>query len=169
MEKFPDLPMFQGINAPSRIEVDLHDLEVEGELPRDLRGAFYRMAPDRQHAPRFHDDVPFNADGTISRFLFDNGRVHLRHRYVQTERWKLERAAGRALFGKYRNPFTDDPSVQGKDRNLANTTPVVFNKTLFALREDSPPIAMDPITAAGRRVKHSRRSEIHACAGDYAA
>jgi carotenoid cleavage dioxygenase-like enzyme len=72
--------------------------------------------------------------------------VHLRHRYVQTERWKLERAAGRALFGKYRNPFTDDPSVQGKDRNLANTTPVVFNETLFALREDSRPVAMDPIT-----------------------
>src|SRR6185503_8795807 len=65
---------------------------------------------------------------------------------VQTERWKLERAAGRALFGRYRNPFSDDPSVQGKDRNLANTTPLVFNKTLFALREDSPPIAMDPIT-----------------------
>ena len=146
MEKFPDLPMFQGINAPSRIEVDLHDLEVEGELPRELRGAFYRVAPDRPYPPRFHDDVPFNADGTISRFLFDNGRVHLRHRYVQTERWKLERAAGRALFGKYRNPFTDDPSVKGKDRNLANTTPLVFNNTLFALREDSPPVAMDPIT-----------------------
>jgi len=146
MEKFPDLPMFQGINAPSRIEIDLHDLEVEGELPRELRGAFYRVAPDRQYPPRFHDDVPFNADGTISRFLFDNGRVHLRHRYVQTERWKLERAAGRALFGKYRNPFTDDPSVRGRDRNLANTMPLVFNQTLFALREDSPPIAMDPIT-----------------------
>lgn len=113
---------------------------------RQVYGHRYRVAPDPQYPPRFHDDVPFNADGTISRFLFDNGRVHLRHRYVQTERWKLERAAGRALFGKYRNPFTDDPSVQGKDRNLANTNPLVFNKTLFALREDSPPVAMDPIT-----------------------
>ena len=72
--------------------------------------------------------------------------------------------------------FPDLPMFQGANAasrievsNLANTTPVVFNKTLFALREDSPPIAMDPITAAGRRVKHSRRSEIHACAGDYAA
>jgi carotenoid cleavage dioxygenase-like enzyme len=150
MDKFPDLPMFQGVNAPSRIELDLYDLEVEGRLPSDLRGAFYRVAPDHQFPPRFHDDVPFNADGTISRFLFDNGKVHLRHRYVQTERWKLERAAGRALFGKYRNPFSDDPSVQGRDRNLANTNPVVFNKTLFALREDSPPVAMDPITLETR-------------------
>ena len=39
--------------------------------------------------------ILFNADGTISRFRFEKGRVHSRHRYVQTERWKLERAAGR--------------------------------------------------------------------------
>jgi carotenoid cleavage dioxygenase-like enzyme len=144
--RFPDVPMFQGINAPSRIEVDLNDLEVDGEIPSDLNGAFYRVAPDFQFPPRFSDDVPFNADGAISRFLFKNGRVHLRHRYVQTERFKLERAAGRALYGRYRNPFTDDPSVQGKSRNLANTMPLVFDGKLLALREDSPPIAMDPIT-----------------------
>jgi len=146
MQKFPDLPMFRGINAPSRIEVDAHDLQIDGEIPRDINGVFYRIAPDNQYPPRFHDDVPFNADGTISVFRFENGRVHLRHRYVQTERFKLERSAGRALFGKYRNPFTDDPSVQGKDRNLANTTPLVFNGQLFVLREDSPPVRLDPLT-----------------------
>lgn len=144
--RFPDTPTFQGINAPSRIEVDLHDLEVEGEIPVELNGAFYRIAPDHQFPPRFPDEVPFNADGTISMFRFEQGRVHLKHRYVQTERFKAERAAGRALYGKYRNPFTDDPSVQGKSRNLANTTPLVFNGMLFALREDSPPIRLDPLT-----------------------
>lgn len=150
MTKFPDIPMFQGINAPSRIEVDVHDLEVDGRVPSDLDGAFYRVAPDHQYPPRFLDDVPFNADGTISMFRFENGRVHLKHRYVRTERFNLERAAGRALYGRYRNPFTDDPGVRGKSRNLANTTPVVFNRTLFALREDSPPIAMDPLTLETR-------------------
>jgi carotenoid cleavage dioxygenase-like enzyme len=144
--RFPDTPTFQGVNAPSRIEVDLNDLEVDGEIPGGLNGAFYRIAPDHQFPPRFADDVPFNADGTLSMFRFENGRVHLKHRYVQTERYKAERAAGRALYGKYRNPFTDDPSVQGKSRNLANTTPIVFNGMLFALREDSPPIRLDPLT-----------------------
>jgi len=146
MPRFPDIPMFQGIQAPSRIELDLHDIEADGDIPRELNGAFYRVAPDHQYPPRFLDDVPFNADGAISRFLFDNGRVHLRHRYVQTERFKLERAAGRALYGKYRNPFSDDPSVAGKSRNLANTTPLVWEGKLLALREDSPPIALDPVT-----------------------
>jgi carotenoid cleavage dioxygenase len=146
MPKFPDIPMFRGIQAPSRIELDLHDLEADGEIPGDLAGAFYRVSPDHQYPPRFLDDVPFNADGTISRFLFENGRVHLRHRYVRTERFGLERAAGRALYGKYRNPFSDDASVAGRSRNLANTTPLVWDSKLLALREDSPPIAMDPLT-----------------------
>jgi len=146
MPKFPDIAMFRGIQAPSRIELDLHDLECDGEIPSELTGAFYRVAPDHQYPPRFLDDVPFNADGTISRFLFENGRVHLRHRYVRTERFCLERAAGRALYGKYRNPFSDDPSVAGRSRNLANTTPIIWDGKLLALREDSPPIAMDPLT-----------------------
>jgi carotenoid cleavage dioxygenase-like enzyme len=47
----------------------------------------------------------------VSLFRFDRGRASLRKRYVRTERWKNEHAAGRSLYGRYRNPFTDDPSV----------------------------------------------------------
>jgi carotenoid cleavage dioxygenase len=65
---------------------------------------------------------------------------------VQTDRWKAERAAGRALFGRYRNKWTDDPSVAGMNRNLANTNVIVHAGVLLALREDSPPVAMDPVT-----------------------
>ena len=144
--RFPDIPMFRGVNAPSRVEVDLVDLEVDGDIPPDLDGAFFRVAPDHQFPPRFLDDVPFNADGAASTFRFKDGRVSLKHRYVRTDRFNAEREAGRALFGKYRNPFTDDPSVQGMNRNLANTNVVVFDGKLLALREDSPPVAMDPLT-----------------------
>ena len=34
-----------------------------------------------------------------------------------------EHAAGRSLFGLYRNPFTDEPAVQNINRTLANTAP----------------------------------------------
>ena len=144
--RFPDIPMFQGVNAPSRIELDLDDLEVDGEIPSGLDGVFFRIAPDHHYPPMFTDDVPFNADGAVSTFRIRNGRVDLKHRYVKTDRFKAEAAAGRTLFGKYRNPFTDDPSVKGMNRNLANTNPVVFAGKLLALREDSPPVAMDPLT-----------------------
>jgi carotenoid cleavage dioxygenase len=74
MAKFPKLPMFEGINAPSRIEVDIHDLEVDGDIPDDLDGAFYRVAPDPQYPPRFLNDIPFNGDGNGTSNLVRHSR-----------------------------------------------------------------------------------------------
>lgn len=146
MSKFPDSFMFCGVNAPSRIEVDVGDLEVVGEVPREIDGAFYRVAADHQFAPRFANDVPFNGDGLVSMFRFHDGHVSVKSRYVHTDRFLAERAAGRALFGRYRNKWTDDPSVAGMNRNLANTNVLIHDGVLLALREDSPPVAMDPVT-----------------------
>jgi len=146
--RFPDTPTFAGVNAPSRIEVDVDDLEVEGGIPPEIEGTFYRVAADHQFPPRFANDVPFNGDGMVSAFRIANGKVGLKTRYVRTDRWKAERAAGRALFGKYRNKWTDDPSVAGMNRNLANTNVLIHAGVLLALREDSPPVAMDPVTLA---------------------
>jgi carotenoid cleavage dioxygenase-like enzyme len=144
--KFPDSPMFTGINAPCRIEADINDLEIDGEIPHQIDGAFYRVGADHQFPPRFANDVPFNGDGMVSMFRIHDGRVHLKSRYVRTDRFKAERAAGRPLFGRYRNKWTDDPSVQGMSRNLANTNVLIHNGVLLALREDSPPVAMDPVS-----------------------
>lgn len=46
--------------------------------------------------------------------------------------------------GKYRNRFTD--AVEFKVRSTANTNVVYFNGQLLALKEDSPPYALDPVT-----------------------
>ena len=144
--RFPDSPLFAGVNGPCRIEADIHDLEVAGEIPQAIDGAFYRVAADHQFPPRFAYDVPFNADGMVSMFRFQNGRVHLKSRYVHTDRFEAERAAGKALFGRYRNKWTDDPSVAGMNRNLANTNVLIHHDVLLALREDSPPVALAPVT-----------------------
>jgi len=138
--------MFTGVNAPSRVEADVEDLEIVGELPREIDGAFYRVAADHQFPPRFQNDVPFNGDGLVSMFRFHDGQVSLKARYVRTDRFLAERAAGRALFGRYRNKWTDDPSVAGMNRNIANTNVLIHDGVLLALREDSPPVAMDPVT-----------------------
>ena len=58
----------------------------------------------------------------------------------------LERQARKALFGAYRNPYTDDPSVAGKRRGAANTTPFFHGGRLLAFKEDSPPWEVDPVT-----------------------
>jgi carotenoid cleavage dioxygenase len=146
MKRFPDLPIYTGFNTPSRMEVDIYDCEVDGEIPKDINGAFYRVGPDPQYPPRLGTDIYFNGDGMVSMFRFQNGHVDFKCRYVRTDKFILERQARRALFGAYRNPFFDDPSVQGKIRGTANTNVVFHAGKLLALKEDSPPVVMDPFT-----------------------
>ena len=132
---------------PTRYELDLEDLEViEGTVPPELNGAFYRVHPDPQFPPRLGNDIWFNGDGMVSMFRFRGGRVDLKQRWIRTDKWQLEHTAGKALFGAYRNPLTDDPAVKGRFRGTANTNVLVHGNRLFGLKEDSPPVAMDPDT-----------------------
>jgi carotenoid cleavage dioxygenase-like enzyme len=147
---FPQAPAFTGYNAPSRIEADIFDLTIEGELPAALEGVWYRMTPDPQFAPLLGDDFFISGDGMISLFRFGGGHVDYRSRYVRTPRLLAERKARRALFGAYRNPFTDDPSVAGVDRTVANTSPVWHGGRLLAIKEDGLPYEIDPDTLATR-------------------
>ncbi len=146
MAKFPNTPSFTGPNAPIRIQADICDLDVEGDIPSDLDGAFYRVQPDPALPPRLGDDIAFNGDGMITMFRFKNGNVDFKQRYCQTDKWKLENEAGHALFGAYRNPLTDDPKVKGRYRGTANTNAFFHGGYLFGLKEDSPAVAMDANT-----------------------
>ena len=143
---FPKSPTFMTIDEPFRFEGELFDLEVEGEIPAGLAGTFYRIGPDQQFPPMLGDSNPFNGDGIVTAFRFADGHVDMQHRYVRTDRFKAERAARRGLFGDYRNPFTDDPSVAGVQRTVSNTNIVPYNGHLLALKEDGPPYALDPRT-----------------------
>lgn len=137
MATFPQTPAFTGFNTPSRIEADIADLAHEGEIPRELDEAFYRVQPDPQFPPRLGDDISFNGDGMIGRFHFHDGRCDFRQRWARTDKWKLENAAGKGLFGAYRNPLTDDPAVKGRIRGTANTDAWLFGGKPWALKEDS--------------------------------
>lgn len=132
--------------APFRAEVDLADCEVDGRIPGSLAGSFYRVGPDFQYPPRFPQNIPFDGEGHVSVFRIADGRISLRSRYVRTQRFKVQQRAGRAVFGMYRNPFTDDAGLEGISRGTANTTVMYHAGRLLALKEDSPPVAMDPLT-----------------------
>lgn len=146
MNAFPQTIHFIGTNTPRRSEVSIRNLTVEGEIPAEINGAFFRAVPDNAHVPMFEDDIALNADGMVSRFSFDNGAVDYDIKYVETARYLAEKEARRALFGQYRNPFTDDPSVAGVDRTLSNTTPVWHGGRLFMTKEDGLGYEINPKT-----------------------
>lgn len=139
-----------GFFAPQRFEADVYDCEVVGRIPVDLDGAFVRVGSAWDYPPLFDRDSPFNEDGYVSRFRFKGGVCSFKGRWVQTERYRNNHAAGRQLYGLYRNPFTDDPAVRDIDhpgrRTAANTAPMAHGGKLFALKEDGLPHEIDPVT-----------------------
>lgn len=144
--RFPEMMDYDGFNAPSRVECDIFDLVVEGNLPSEINGSWYRSTPDPQYPPRLGQDTYISGDGMISVFRFENGHVDFRARYVMTDRLKADRAARRGLFGLYRNPYTDDQSVRGINRCANNTTPIFHAGKLFALKEDGLAMELHPET-----------------------
>ncbi len=144
--KYPDSVHYTGLNRPTHIEATAHDLYVEGTIPHEIDGAFFRALHDPAYVPMREDDVVLSRDGVIGKVEFKGGRVDCGVRYVRTARFLAEREAGRSLFGIYRNPFTDDPSVRGIDRTVANTTPYYHAGRLFMSKEDGLPYRIDPST-----------------------
>lgn len=144
--QFPDLLVYRGYSAPARIEADVYDLEVIGRIPAELNGAYYRNSADPCYPPLLGTDIFLNGDGMVHMVRFENGHADLKTRYVRTEKFELERKARRALFGAYRNRFTDSPEVAGHDNNTANTSMLWHHGKLYALKESGRPIELDPTT-----------------------
>jgi carotenoid cleavage dioxygenase-like enzyme len=141
---FPSDPFLEGNFAPIGFEADANDLVVIGEIPRGLEGALYRNGANPQYAPRgrYHW---FAGDGMIHGFFFENGRVSYKNRWVRTERWKAERAAGEALFGGMLDPMGADERAAGISSNTANTNIVWHAGRLLALWEAGLPTELDPV------------------------
>ena len=62
---------------PMRFEADVFECEVEGEIPAELEGAYYRTGADRQY-PSLEDDIILGGDGMFSMFRFEDGHVSFR-------------------------------------------------------------------------------------------
>lgn len=142
--QYPDTLHYRGLNRPTHIEASAHDLYVEGDIPAEIDGAFFRAIHEPAQVPMREEDVVLSGDGLISKIEIRNGRVDCGIKYVRTERFLAEQSAGRGLFGLYRNPYTDDPSVAGVDRTVANTTPYFHAGRLFISKEDGLPYRIDP-------------------------
>ncbi len=150
--RFPDIPLYQGWGAPLRVESDVRDLEViHGAVPSDLDGTLYRCGPDRQYPPMLGDDIFIDGEGMVHMLRFENGHVDYRSRWVRNERFLLQEKARRSLFGRYRNRYTNDPSVKGKNQGTANTNVIWHGGKLLVLKEDSLPIEIDPDTLETKR------------------
>ncbi|KAJ5953539.1 hypothetical protein N7454_000435 [Penicillium verhagenii] len=143
--KWPTALDLAGSAAPCRMEGEVGDLIVQGEIPDGIEGTFYRVMCD-PYMPPDPNNIPLDGDGNISAFRIKNGRVDMKIKYIETERYKLERHANKALFGLYRNPFTHHPCVRSAVDSTANTNVLYWANRMIALKEVALPYEIDPHT-----------------------
>ncbi len=128
------------------MECENSDLIVEGEVPKELCGTFYRNGPNPQFAPRGAHHW-FGGDGMLHAFHITGGKVSYRNRWARTVKWQMEHEAGQTLFSSFGDPRDTDPSVaEVQTDGLANTNVVWHGGKLLALEEGHAPFELDPVT-----------------------
>lgn len=125
------------------------DMEVIGEIPRDLNGIYLRNGHNQVHAPigKYH---PFDGDGMVHAVHFDNGRATYRNRFIHTTGFLAERAAGESLW-----PGIIEPrravrrgwgSIGAMKDNAGTDVKVHAGRALAAMSQCSEPYRLDPLT-----------------------
>eukprot|EP01062_Namystynia_karyoxenos_P016688 TRINITY_DN16117_c0_g1_i1.p1 TRINITY_DN16117_c0_g1~~TRINITY_DN16117_c0_g1_i1.p1 ORF type:complete len:560 (+),score=123.51 TRINITY_DN16117_c0_g1_i1:74-1681(+) len=145
--------MFRGL----REELDYEITEVEGQLPKGLRGCFWRNGPGFFELGG-QTIAPVDGDGMVVRIAFDGqGSVRFTNRYVETVGYLKERAAGKVLFrGVFGTLPHDEEHLRGQPmralgggpKNTANTSLLMLprQRRLLALWEGGSAHSLDPQT-----------------------
>ena len=140
-----DNPWLRGWFAPVADERDEPQLEVSGQLPDGLAGAFLRNGPNPMFPPivRYH---LFDGDGMVHGVTFDGeGGASYANRWVRSAALEAEIEAGHALYGgisEFRLPPDDVLARVGPVKNTANTHVVGHGGRILALMEACPPIEL---------------------------
>ena len=131
-------------------EYDYWIEEIEGEIPSQLQGTLFRNGPgalDVQGVPLKH---PFDGDGMVCAFTFTEGKVHFRNRFVRTEAFVEEQAAGkmlyRGVFGTAKPGGWLNNAFDLRTKNIANTNVIYWGEKLLALWEAGQPYCLNPQT-----------------------
>ena len=161
-------------------EYDYAIEDIEGQIPKDLRGTFFRNGPGRQKIGSTPYGHWFDGDGMLCSFRFHEGKAHFKNRYVRTPKYIEETAAQKIL---YRGFGTQIPGGIRKNllkmgANPANTSAIYHGNHLLALNEGGKPWKLEPesletigeFTYDGQlqpSMVFSAHGKVHARTGDY--
>jgi carotenoid cleavage dioxygenase len=114
-----DIPGLNGPNAPIDREIAATELEVIGEMPKDLNGIHVRNGPNPWFPPDWRYHV-YDGDGMLHAAYFDNGKVSYRNRWIRTTSLAEEIAAGHTLWKGLKEPPRHDRPDEPQ-KNNSNT------------------------------------------------
>lgn len=154
--------------------------DIEGTLPSDLTGTFFRNGPGRQRIGETRYGHWFDGDGMLCAFTFKDGKAHFKNAYVRTPKYVAETEAQDI---RYRGFGTQVPggflkNIGQMPANPANTNTMYHGGKLFALNEGGHPWELDPADlstvgeynyegALARGQVFSAHGRVHPTSGDY--
>ena len=123
-------PYLEGPFAPAPHETSSAKLNViEGEVPRDLFGAYVRNGPNPAFVAEGRHHW-FDGDGMLHGLHFEDGEVGYQSRWIQTPSLEAERNKGRALWKGVLESANDNPDQRYKD--TGNTDVIAYGAELLA-------------------------------------
>jgi carotenoid cleavage dioxygenase-like enzyme len=125
------------------------DLEVIGDLPRDLNGVYLRNGHNQVHEPigRYH---PFDGDSMVHAMHLCDGKVEYRNRFTRTVGFLAEQAAGKSLWPGIIEPRLASRrgwgSIGAMKDNAGTDILVHAGRAIVAMSQCSEPYRLDAIT-----------------------
>lgn len=123
--------------------------DIEGEIPKDLHGTLYRIAPGQSENHGVTLRHFFDGDAFVTGFSLREGKVTLKAGYVPTPEREEELAAGKMLYGEFGTlPPAREEATQSRVRfkNQPNVNVIHYDGRLLGLSEGGHPTAIDPVT-----------------------
>ena len=153
-----DHPYLQGAFAPTNVEYDADELEIEGEIPADLCGAYVMNGPSQRFRPVNDKYHYYDGDAMLRAIYFRGGKASFRQRWVRNGAFVVEEIAGKAIWPGLAGPY--DFRLPGSPiKDVSNTDVIFYNGKLLSLwYMAGDPYQVDPISleTTGRERLHGK-------------
>ena len=125
----------------------LKELTIEGKLPSNLKGGFYRIGPAKHERAGLRYNHLFEGDGMVHKFSFLSGKITHQGKFIKTPKYLAEEKAGRFLYSGPDTKITGGRSVSNADAiNTSNTNVVPIGDDIWTLWEAGSAMRADPNT-----------------------
>ncbi|WP_019026840.1 carotenoid oxygenase family protein [Colwellia piezophila] len=119
-------------------------LSVEGKIPADINGTFYRNGPAKHEREEQRYQHLFEGDGMLQRFTFSDGKIVHQGKFINTPKYQKEQQAKKFLYAGPDTPIQHSLPVSSSGMiNTANTNIIPVGEDLWALWEAGSPTRID--------------------------
>lgn len=130
------------ISNPEQSELSLYLDDIEGTVPEGLEGTLVRNGPALFQRAEQTVRHLFDGDGMVTKWHFEQGRIHFSNKYVYTDAYKKESKVGKFLFPSLSGHTPGGPRawpIKIMPKNTANTNAILWENEIYALWEGGAP------------------------------